>query len=83
VKFLGQQKSQGPWNLTMDDEELFLAGLASGLDLPTAAAMSADDGDGDDDGSDNNDDNKQTGCGCLGVLMIGVLIGSLAGLSNT
>ena len=73
----------------MDDEELFLTGLASGLDLPTAAAMSADDG-GNDDGDDGDDDdgdddggsgdNKQTGCGCLSVLLIGVLVGSLARL---
>jgi hypothetical protein len=61
----------------MDDEELFLAGLASGLDLPTAAAMSADDG---SDDNDNNDDSNRPGC--LTVLMIGVLIGSLAGLLN-
>ncbi len=71
----------------MDDEELFLTGLASGLDLPTAAAMSADDDDGDasggnDDGDDDggSGDNKQTGCGCLSLLLIGVLVGSLAGL---
>ena len=66
----------------MDDEELFLTGLASGLDLPTAAAMSADDddGDGDDGDDDGGSDNKQTGCGCLSVLLIGVLVGSLARL---
>ncbi len=51
----------------MDDEELFLTGLASGLDLPTAAAMSADDDDGGGDDSGGDDDNKQTGCGCLSV----------------
>jgi hypothetical protein len=65
----------------MDDEELFLAGLASGLDLPAAAAMSAYDGDGDNGSDDNNDDRNRPGC--LTVLMIGVLIGSLAGLLNT
>ncbi len=68
----------------MDDEELFLTGLASGLDLPTAAAMSADDGDGggNDDGDDDggSGDNTQTGCGCLSVLLIGILVGSLARL---
>ncbi len=65
----------------MDDEELFLTGLASGLDLPTAAVMSADDGDdGDDDDEGGSGDNKQTGCGCLSVLLIGVLVGSLARL---
>ncbi len=61
----------------MDDEELFLTGLASGLDLPTAAAMSADDDSGGDD------DNKQTGCGCLtSFLLIGALIWTLARLLN-
>jgi len=40
--------------------------------------MSADDG---DDNDYNDDDSNRPGC--LTVLMIGVLIGSLAGLLNT
>ena len=63
----------------MDDEELFLTGLASGLDLPTAGVSDGDDG--DDDGGSGDNDNKQTGCGCLtSFLLIGALIWTLAGL---
>jgi len=69
----------------MDDQELLLTGLASGLDLPMAAAMSADDGDdgSDDDDRGGDDDNKQTGCGCLtSFVVIGALSWTLAGLLN-
>ncbi len=62
----------------MDDDEELLLGLAAGLDLPTAAAMSADDGNGDGDG-DNADDGGNGG-GCLTVLLCVALIGSLARL---
>jgi len=61
----------------MDDDEELLLGLAAGLDLPTAAAMSADDGD-DNGNGDNGGDNK--GCGCFAVLLLGILVVSLAGL---
>ena len=44
--------ARDPRNLKMDDQELLLTGLASGLDLPMAAAMSADDGDDDSDDDD-------------------------------
>jgi hypothetical protein len=59
----------------MDEDDELLLGLAAGLDLPTAAAMSADDGNDDGDADDGDD-----GGGCLTVLLCVALIGSLAGL---
>jgi len=61
-----------------DDDEEMLLGLAAGLDVPTAYAM-ADSGD-DNDGDNGDNGGGNNGCGCLTVLLLGILVVSLAGL---
>jgi len=64
-----------------DDDEEMLLGLAAGLDVPTAYAMadSGDDNDGDNGGNGGNGGGNE-GCGCLTVLLLGIVVVSLAGL---
>ncbi len=61
-----------------DDDEEVLLGLAGGLSIPDAYAM-ADSGD-DKDGGNGGNGGGNEGCGCLTVLLLGIVVVSLAGL---